>query len=193
MARDAGDEAMARRADNAANSARPAVRRRPRSGLWDDTARSASSGDRWLDSSPPVLCRARLSECCEVICADSFFCRSKKQHRPHFELLRSDITFPLYVELDRISSPAGFADPLSAQPGTGDENFGSRLVPTARREDQGCTDLRYPRIFDTYWTEVRRVNPAAPFATRPARVVRFNPYPASRSFTDHNTKQYGTE
>jgi len=47
------------------------------------------------------LCEQLLDEGCEVLCADNFFTGSKSNivhlmHRPYFEVLRHDITFPLY-------------------------------------------------------------------------------------------------
>jgi len=56
----------------------------------------------------------------DVICADNYFTGSKRniEHlfgRPNFELMRHDITFPLYVEVDRIFNLACPASPVHYQ------------------------------------------------------------------------------
>ena len=53
------------------------------------------------------LCERLLREGCEVICVDNFFTSSRQniQHllgNPLFEVIRHDITFPLYMEVDEI-------------------------------------------------------------------------------------------
>jgi UDP-glucuronate decarboxylase len=66
------------------------------------------------------LCERLLKDGNEVICADNFFTGSKSnvQHLlgdPHFELIRHDITFPLYLEVDRIYNLACPASPVHYQ------------------------------------------------------------------------------
>jgi UDP-glucuronate decarboxylase len=61
-----------------------------------------------------------LSEGHEVICADNLFTGSKKniEHlhlNPHFEFVRHDVTFPLYVEVDEIYNLACPASPIQYQ------------------------------------------------------------------------------
>jgi len=56
----------------------------------------------------------------EVICVDNFFtgCKSNIAHllkKPNFELLRHDVTFPLYVEVDQIYNLACPASPVHYQ------------------------------------------------------------------------------
>ncbi len=56
----------------------------------------------------------------EVICADNFFTGTKRniQHvlqHPRFELIRHDITFPLYIEVDQIYNMACPASPVHYQ------------------------------------------------------------------------------
>ena len=56
----------------------------------------------------------------DVICADNFFTGTKRnlEHlhgHPYFELLRHDVTFPLYVEVDEIYNLACPASPLHYQ------------------------------------------------------------------------------
>ena len=56
----------------------------------------------------------------EVVCADNLFTGSKRniEHllsNPHFEFLRHDITFPLYLEVDQIFNLACPASPIHYQ------------------------------------------------------------------------------
>ena len=53
------------------------------------------------------LCDRLLKEVHDVLCVDNFYTGSKRNivhlvENPYFELLRHDITFPLYVEVDEI-------------------------------------------------------------------------------------------
>ncbi|MEO0673121.1 MAG: UDP-glucuronic acid decarboxylase family protein [Pseudomonadota bacterium] len=66
------------------------------------------------------LCDRLLSEGHEVICADNFFTGTRGNIRhllkhENFELLRHDITFPLYVEVDQIYNLACPASPIHYQ------------------------------------------------------------------------------
>jgi UDP-glucuronate decarboxylase len=66
------------------------------------------------------LCERLLQNGCEVLCADNFFtgARQNIEHllpNPSFELLRHDITFPLYVEVDQIYNLACPASPVHYQ------------------------------------------------------------------------------
>ena len=66
------------------------------------------------------LCERLLSEKHEVICADNFYTgrRANIAHlaaNPLFEILRHDITFPLYVEVDEIYNLACPASPIHYQ------------------------------------------------------------------------------
>ena len=66
------------------------------------------------------LCRRLLSEGHYVICADNLFSGSKFNiidliNNPKFEFIRHDITFPLYVEVDRIYNLACPASPVHYQ------------------------------------------------------------------------------
>ncbi len=66
------------------------------------------------------LCERLLNEGNDVICADNFFTGSKSniEHllgNPYFELLRHDVTFPLYVEVDEIYNLACPASPVHYQ------------------------------------------------------------------------------
>lgn len=66
------------------------------------------------------LCERLLNEGKEVICVDNFFTGSKRniEHllgNPSFELMRHDVTFPLYVEVDEIYNLACPASPIHYQ------------------------------------------------------------------------------
>ena len=66
------------------------------------------------------LCERLLKEGNEVICLDNFF-SGTKQHvahllsNPYFELIRHDVTFPLYLEVDEIYNLACPASPIHYQ------------------------------------------------------------------------------
>ena len=66
------------------------------------------------------LCEKLLSEGNEVICVDNFFTGTKYNilhllDNPYFEVLRHDICFPLYVEVDEIYNLACPASPVHYQ------------------------------------------------------------------------------
>lgn len=66
------------------------------------------------------LCERLLTEGYEVICVDNFYTGSKKniEHllkNHYFELIRHDITFPLYLEIDQIYNLACPASPVHYQ------------------------------------------------------------------------------
>lgn len=66
------------------------------------------------------LCDRLLSEGADVLCLDNFYTGSKDNIRhllgdSRFEVIRHDVTFPLYVEVDRIYNLACPASPLHYQ------------------------------------------------------------------------------
>ena len=66
------------------------------------------------------LCEKLLLEGNEVICVDNYFTGSKSNVKqlidhPKFELIRHDITFPLYLEVDEIYNLACPASPIHYQ------------------------------------------------------------------------------
>ena len=66
------------------------------------------------------LCERLLSEGHDVLCVDNFFTgrRSNVAHllgSPRFEVMRHDVTFPLYVEVDEIYNLACPASPIHYQ------------------------------------------------------------------------------
>jgi UDP-glucuronate decarboxylase len=61
-----------------------------------------------------------LKEGCDVLCVDNFYSGTKDNvahlmGNPHFELMRHDVTFPLYVEVDEIFNLACPASPIHYQ------------------------------------------------------------------------------
>ena len=66
------------------------------------------------------LCERLLALGHDVLCADNFFTGSKRNiasliDHPRFELMRHDVTFPLYVEVDEIYNLACPASPVHYQ------------------------------------------------------------------------------
>jgi len=66
------------------------------------------------------LCHALIKKGQDVICLDNFFTGSRDNishllNHPNFELIRHDITFPLYVEVDQIYNLACPASPVHYQ------------------------------------------------------------------------------
>jgi UDP-glucuronate decarboxylase len=66
------------------------------------------------------LCERLLESGNEVLCVDNFFTATRPNivgllSNPHFELLRHDVSFPLYVEVDKIYNLACPASPVHYQ------------------------------------------------------------------------------
>ena len=66
------------------------------------------------------FCDRLVADGCDVLCADNFFSGTKDNiahliGNPRFELLRHDVTFPLYVEVDEIYNLACPASPVHYQ------------------------------------------------------------------------------
>ena len=66
------------------------------------------------------LCERLLEDGCDVLCVDNFYSGTKDNvshllARPHFELMRHDVTFPLYIEVDEIYNLACPASPIHYQ------------------------------------------------------------------------------
>jgi len=66
------------------------------------------------------LCQQLLKNGHEVICADNFFTGTKRNiidllDNPYFEIIRHDICFPLYIEVDEIYNFACPASPIHYQ------------------------------------------------------------------------------
>ena len=66
------------------------------------------------------LCERLLANGHDVLCVDNFFTGNRRNlaaalAHPNFELMRHDVTFPLYVEVDRIYNLACPASPIHYQ------------------------------------------------------------------------------
>ena len=66
------------------------------------------------------LCEHLLKDGNDVLCVDNFFTGSKQNiahlmSHPYFEVMRHDVTFPLYVEMDEIYNLACPASPIHYQ------------------------------------------------------------------------------
>lgn len=66
------------------------------------------------------LCERLLSVGCDVLCVDNFYSGTKDNithllNNRNFELLRHDVTFPLYIEVDEIYNLACPASPIHYQ------------------------------------------------------------------------------
>ena len=66
------------------------------------------------------LCERLVSEGHDVLCVDNYFTGSKDNvahlfNNPNFELMRHDVTFPLYIETDEIYNLACPASPIHYQ------------------------------------------------------------------------------
>jgi UDP-glucuronate decarboxylase len=66
------------------------------------------------------LCERLLADGCDVLCVDNFYSGTKDNithllSNPNFELMRHDVTFPLYVEVDEIYNLACPASPIHYQ------------------------------------------------------------------------------
>ncbi|MFH1805246.1 MAG: UDP-glucuronic acid decarboxylase family protein [Pseudomonadota bacterium] len=86
-------------------------------GKFDRTRILVTGGSGFLGSH---LCERLLEKGDDVICLDNFFTGSKDNithllNHPHFELMRHDVTFPVYVEVDQIYNLACPASPIHYQ------------------------------------------------------------------------------
>lgn len=66
------------------------------------------------------LCERLVEQGCDVLCVDNFYTGQRRNiahllGRPNFELMRHDITFPLFVEVDQIYNLACPASPIHYQ------------------------------------------------------------------------------
>jgi UDP-glucuronate decarboxylase len=126
------------------------------------------------------LCERLLQKGCEVICVDNFFTGLRSNvHRmmsnASFELLRHDVTFPLYVEVDRIYNFACPASPIHYQHDPvqttktsvhGAINMlglakrtGARILQASTSEVYGDPEV-HPQS-ESYWGRVNPIGPRA--------------------------------
>jgi nucleoside-diphosphate-sugar epimerase len=90
------------------------------------------------------LCDRLVSQGKDVVCVDNYFTGTKRNvdhlvGRPNFELMRHDVTFPLYIEVDQIFNLACPASPIHYQ---------HDPVQTTKTSVHGA--IKVARIFNTY-------------------------------------------
>ena len=124
------------------------------------------------------LCERLLRDGCDVLCVDNFFTGTRKniEHlldNPSFEILRHDVTFPLYVEVDEIYNLACPASPVHYQFDSvqttktsvmGAINMLGLAKRTKARVLQASTSEIYgdPRVHpqsENYWGNVNPIGP----------------------------------
>ena len=126
------------------------------------------------------LCERLLNDGFDVLCVDSYYSSTKDNiahltDNPRFELLRHDVTFPLYVEVDQIYHLACPASPIHYQRDPvqttktavhGSINMlglakrtGARILFTSTSEVYG-DPLVHPQSED-YWGNVNPIGPRA--------------------------------
>ena len=124
------------------------------------------------------LCDRFLTEGHEVICVDNFYPSTKQniQHlmnHPSFELIRHDVTFPLYLEVDQIYNMACPASPIHYQSDPvqttktsvhGAINMlglakrtGARILQASTSEVYG-DPVVHPQV-ESYWGNVNPIGP----------------------------------
>ena len=102
------------------------------------------------------LCERLLDEGFDVLCLDNFFTGARDNivhllDRPHFELVRHDVTFPYYAEVDEIYNLACPASPVHYQ---------TDLVQTTKTSVHGAINMlglakrTHAKIFQASTSEV---------------------------------------
>ena len=126
------------------------------------------------------LCERLLEDGAEVLCVDNYFTGSRANltamlHNPMFEVMRHDVTFPLFVEVDEIYNLACPASPVHYQFDPvqtiktsvhGAINMLGLAKRTRARILQASTSEVYgdPQVHpqtETYWGHVNPVGPRA--------------------------------
>ena len=126
------------------------------------------------------LCERLLADGYEVLCVDNYYSSSKQNiahllNEPRFEVIRHDVTFPLYVEVDEIYHLACPASPIHYQRDPvqttktavhGSINMlglakrtGAKILLTSTSEVYG-DPLVHPQP-ESYWGNVNSIGPRA--------------------------------
>ena len=126
------------------------------------------------------LCSRLLDDGYDVLCVDNYYSSTKDNiahllHNPRFEVLRHDVTFPLFVEVDQIYHLACPASPIHYQRDPVQttktavhgsinmlglaERTGARILLTSTSEVYG-DPLVHPQTED-YWGNVNPIGPRA--------------------------------
>jgi UDP-glucuronate decarboxylase len=122
------------------------------------------------------LCEKLLERGNEVICVDNFYTGSKRNiyhllSDPRFELIRHDVTFPLYVEVDEIYNLACPASPIHYQKNPAQtvktcvhgainmlglaKRTGAKMLQSSTSEVYGDPDV-HPQV-EEYWGNVNPI------------------------------------
>ena len=122
------------------------------------------------------LCEKLLERGHEVICVDNFYTGSKRNiyhllSDPRFELIRHDVTFPLYVEVDEIYNLACPASPIHYQKNPAQtvktcvhgainmlglaKRTGAKILQSSTSEVYGDPDV-HPQV-EEYWGNVNPI------------------------------------
>ncbi len=126
------------------------------------------------------LCERLLERGHEVLCVDNFYTGSRTNlhpllGNPRFEVLRHDITFPLYIEVDRIFNLACPASPINYQDDPVQttkvnvhgainmlglaKRVKARILQASTSEVYGDPGV-HPQV-ETYWGNVNPIGPRA--------------------------------
>ena len=124
------------------------------------------------------LCDRLISDGHEVICLDNFFTGSKQNiihllDNPKFELMRHDVTFPLYVDVDQIYNMACPASPIHYQydPGQTTKTSGHgaiNMLGLAKRVNARIFQASTSEVYgdptqhpqtESYWGNVNTIGP----------------------------------
>ncbi len=126
------------------------------------------------------LCQRLLERGYEVLCVDNFYTGTRTNllpliGNPHFEVLRHDITFPLYIEVDRIFNLACPASPIHYQNDPVQttkvnvhgainmlglaKRIKARILQASTSEVYGDPDV-HPQV-ESYWGNVNPIGPRA--------------------------------
>ncbi len=126
------------------------------------------------------LCEYLLLKGHEVLCVDNFFTGDKRNiahllSNPYFELIRHDITFPLYIEVDEIYNLACPASPVHYQHDPVQttktsvhgainmlglaKRLGIKILQASTSEIYGDPSI-HPQV-ESYWGNVNPIGPRA--------------------------------
>jgi len=126
------------------------------------------------------LCDALLEQDIDVICVDNFYTGTRQNimhlfGNPRFELIRHDVTFPIYIEVDEIYNLACAASPIHYQHDPVQttkssvhgainmlglaKRLRSRILQASTSEVYGDPDVHPQR--EDYWGKVNPIGPRA--------------------------------
>ena len=124
------------------------------------------------------LCERLLDADCDVLCVDNYFTGSKDNiahlmDNPRFEMMRHDVTFPIYLEVDEIYNLACPASPVHYQHDAIQtvktcvhgiinmlglaKRLGVPLLQASTSEVYGNPDV-HPQV-ESYWGNVNPIGP----------------------------------